>query len=45
VAGGAYALAAFVEQEMTEPTMPRRDLLPAIVMRAENLADQAQGRY
>ena len=44
-AGGLHALAALVESEMVEPTMPWRDLLPLIAIRARNLADQAQGRY
>lgn len=44
VAGGLRALAAFVDQQITEPTMPWRELLPQVVLRAENLADQAQGR-
>lgn len=45
VAGGLHALAAFIESEMVEPTMPWRDLLPQLALRARNLADQAQGRY
>ncbi|MFI7429800.1 hypothetical protein ACIBPB_22640 [Micromonospora sp. NPDC049836] len=44
-AGAAHALAAFIEAEMVEPTMPWRDLLPILAIRARNLADQAQGRY
>ncbi|MEU5872498.1 hypothetical protein AB0A73_13200 [Glycomyces sp. NPDC047369] len=44
-AGGIRALAAFIESEMVEPTMPWRDLLPILAIRAHNLADQAQGRY
>lgn len=42
-AGGARALAVFIESEMVEPTMSWRDLLPLLAMRAHNLADQAQG--
>jgi len=44
-AGGLNALAAFIESEMVEPTMPWRHLLPILAIRAQNLADQAQGRY
>ena len=44
-AGGLNALAALIETEMVEPTMPWRDLLPQLALRARNLADQAQGRY
>lgn len=43
-AAGLRALAALIESEMVEPTMPRRDLLPLLATRARNLADQAQGR-
>lgn len=45
VAGGLIALATFVDRETTEPTMPWKDLLPQVVLRAENLAEQAQGGY
>jgi hypothetical protein len=44
-AGGLRALAALIESEMVEPTMPWRDLLPTLALRARNLADQAEGRY
>ena len=44
-AGGLRALAAHIESEMVEPTMPWRDLLPTLAMRARNLAAQAEGRY
>ncbi|MEV1331512.1 hypothetical protein AB0J20_18265 [Micromonospora costi] len=44
-AGGLLALAEFIESEQVEPTMPRRDLLPVLALRARNLAEQAQGRY
>ncbi|KAB1932924.1 hypothetical protein F8271_24975 [Micromonospora sp. ALFpr18c] len=44
-AGGLRALAALIESEMVEPTMPWRGLLPILAIRAHNLADQAQGRY
>ncbi|MET7752584.1 hypothetical protein [Micromonospora sp. NPDC005367] len=43
-AGGLRALAAFIESEMVEPTMPWRDLLPTLALRARNLAEQAEGR-
>jgi hypothetical protein len=45
VTGGLHALAAFVDDQLAEPTMPWRDLLPLVVARAENLAAQAQGRF
>ncbi|MBQ0902686.1 hypothetical protein [Micromonospora sp. U21] len=44
-AGGLLALAAFIDQELTEPTISRRELLDVTAVRAANLADQAQGRY
>lgn len=44
-ASGLRGLARLIETEMAEPTMPWKDLLPILAMRAENLADQAEGRY
>ena len=44
VAGGLRALAVLIDQELTEPTMSRRELLDVTAVRAANLADQAQGR-
>ncbi|MFI7607653.1 hypothetical protein ACIBTV_21275 [Micromonospora sp. NPDC049366] len=44
-AGGLRALADLIESETVEPTMPWRDLLPTIALRARNLAEQAEGRY
>jgi hypothetical protein len=44
-AGGLRALAVLIESEMVEPTMPWRDLLPTLALRARNLAEQAEGRY
>ncbi|MEV5689923.1 hypothetical protein [Micromonospora globbae] len=43
-AAGLRGLAQFIESELVEPTMPWRDLLPVLAIRAHNLADQAQGR-
>ena len=44
-AAGLHGLAALIETEMVEPTMPWRDLLPTLALRARNLAEQAEGRY
>ena len=44
-AAQAADLATFIDNEIAEPTMPWRDLLPHLALRARNLADQAQGRY
>ena len=45
VAGGLRGLAAFIDAELAEPTMSWRELLPLIVIRVENAADHASGRY
>lgn len=45
VAGGLHALAAFIDAELVEPTMPRKQLLDVAAVRVQNLAEQAQGRY
>ncbi len=44
-AGGIDALADLIDNEIAAPTMPWRDLLPALATRARNLAEQARGRY
>ncbi|WFE45000.1 hypothetical protein [Verrucosispora sp. WMMD1129] len=44
-AGGMRALADLIDREIAEPTQAWRDLLPALAMRARNLAAQAEGRH
>jgi len=45
VAGGLRGLAAFIDAELVEPTMPWKQLIPLIAIRVENAADHASGRY
>jgi hypothetical protein len=44
VIGGIRATARFIEDEQDQPTMPRRDLPPAIHTRLSFVADTAEGR-
>ncbi|WP_432051148.1 hypothetical protein [Verrucosispora sp. NA02020] len=44
-AGGIDALADLIDREIEAPTMPWRDLLAQLAIRARNLAEQARGRY
>ncbi|MFV2102802.1 hypothetical protein [Micromonospora sp. LOL_024] len=44
-AGGLHALADLIDNEIAAPTQAWRDLLPALSLRARNLAAQAEGRY
>lgn len=43
-AAGLHHLAALIETEMVEPTMPWRKFLPLLATRARNLAAQTQGQ-
>ncbi|NES28943.1 hypothetical protein GCE86_19700 [Micromonospora terminaliae] len=45
VAGGLRALADLIDNELTEATMSRRELLDVAAVRVTNLAEQASGRY
>ncbi|GGK09554.1 hypothetical protein GCM10010123_44290 [Pilimelia anulata] len=44
VVGGVRATVVFVEKEIEQPTMPRRELIPAVVLRLTHVVDIAEGR-
>jgi hypothetical protein len=43
--GGIRATARFIEDQTDQPTMPRRDLPPAIHNRLTSIVDTAEGRH
>jgi hypothetical protein len=42
--GGLRGTAEFIDRELTEPTMPRRNLVPAVYQRLTTLLYQAEGK-
>ena len=44
LAGGVRATVEFIDREASEPTMPRRQLLPGVHQRLTYLLDRTDGR-
>jgi hypothetical protein len=42
--GAVRATADFIDRELTEPTMPRRNVIPAIQARLQYAIDLAEGK-
>jgi hypothetical protein len=42
--GAVRATVAFIDREQTEPTMPRRNVIPAIAARLTYAVDLAEGK-
>ncbi|WP_189114605.1 hypothetical protein [Pilimelia terevasa] len=44
VVAGVRATAVFIDREIEQPTMPRRELIRAVVQRLGHVLDVAEGR-